>query len=117
MGPKDKMGFPDGSAGKEYACNAGDAEDLSSILVLVRYPGEGNLLQPLLPGKSLDRGVQQAAVRTVENSWTQLSDRAAHKDNAMNVSHPGSVLLGRAFWGRGIHFQTLVLERITWEVW
>ena len=32
-------GFPDGSDGKESACNAGD---LSSILGLVRSPGEGN---------------------------------------------------------------------------
>ena len=33
------MGFPDGSAGKESACNAGD---LGSIPGLERYPGEGN---------------------------------------------------------------------------
>ena len=32
------MGFPDGSAGKESACNVGD---LGSILVLGRSPGEG----------------------------------------------------------------------------
>ena len=32
------MGFPCGSAGKEAACNVGD---LSSILGLGRYPGEG----------------------------------------------------------------------------
>ena len=31
------MGFPDGSAGKESACNAGD---LGSILGLGRSPGE-----------------------------------------------------------------------------
>ena len=35
------MGFPDGSAGKEYACNARDAEDLSSIPGMLRSPGEG----------------------------------------------------------------------------
>ena len=33
------LGFPDGSAGKESACNAGD---LSSIPELGRSPGEGN---------------------------------------------------------------------------
>ena len=33
------MGFPDGSASKEYACNAGD---ISSIPGLGRYPGGGN---------------------------------------------------------------------------
>ena len=32
------MGFPDGSAGKESACNVGD---LGSILGLGRSPGEG----------------------------------------------------------------------------
>ena len=33
------MGFPDGSAGKESACNAGD---LGSIPGLGKSPGEGN---------------------------------------------------------------------------
>ena len=33
------LGFPDGSAGKESACNAGY---LSSIPELGRSPGEGN---------------------------------------------------------------------------
>ena len=32
-------GFPGGSVGKEYACNAGD---LGLILGLGRYSGEGN---------------------------------------------------------------------------
>ena len=33
------MGFPDGSGGKESACNVGD---LGLIPGLGRYPGEGN---------------------------------------------------------------------------
>ena len=33
------MGFPGGSANKESVCNAGD---LSSILGLGRFPGEGD---------------------------------------------------------------------------
>ena len=33
------MGFPDGSTGKESACNDGD---LGSIPELERYPGEGD---------------------------------------------------------------------------
>ena len=33
------MGFPGGSAGKEYTCNAGD---VGSIPELDRSPGEGN---------------------------------------------------------------------------
>ena len=36
--------FPDGSNGKESACNAGD---LGSIPGLGRYPGEGNGYPPL----------------------------------------------------------------------
>ena len=42
------MGFPDGLAGKESACNAGDTGDLGSIdHWLGRSPGggNGNLLQ------------------------------------------------------------------------
>jgi len=41
------MGFPDGSAGKESACNAEGAEDAGSIPGSGRSPtgGNGNLLQ------------------------------------------------------------------------
>ena len=45
------MGFPGGSDGKEYACNAGD---LVSIPGLRRSPGEGNgnpLTPVFLPGE------------------------------------------------------------------
>ena len=34
--------FPDGSAGKESACNAGDTEDAGLIPGLRRCPGGGN---------------------------------------------------------------------------
>ena len=37
-----KMGFPDGSAGKESACNAGDTRNTSLIPGLGRSPGGGN---------------------------------------------------------------------------
>ena len=36
------LGFPDGSAGKELACNAGDTGDVGLIPGLGRYSGEGN---------------------------------------------------------------------------
>ena len=36
------LGFPDGSAGKEIACNAGDKGDAGSIPGLGRSPGGGN---------------------------------------------------------------------------
>ena len=41
------MGFPDGSAGKESACNAGDTGDVALIPRLGRSPGveNGNPLQ------------------------------------------------------------------------
>ena len=34
--------FPDGSIGKEFTCDAGDAGDSGSIPRLWRYPGGGN---------------------------------------------------------------------------
>ena len=36
------MGFPDGSAGKEPACSAGDTGDVGSIPGSGRFPGKGN---------------------------------------------------------------------------
>ena len=61
------LGFPDGSAGKESTCNAGD---LSSIPGLGRSPREGN-------GYPLQySGLKDATDYTVHGwqSWTQLSD-------------------------------------------
>ena len=47
------MCFPDGSAGKESACNAGDTGDVGSIFESARSPGGGhdNSIQ-FLPGES-----------------------------------------------------------------
>ena len=39
------VGFPDGSAGKESPCNAGDTEDWGSIFGSGRFPGCVNPLQ------------------------------------------------------------------------
>ena len=36
------MGFPDGPAGKEFACNEGNMEDTGSIPELRRSPGGGH---------------------------------------------------------------------------
>ena len=36
------LGFPDGSAGKETTCNAGDTGDAGSVPGLGRSPGGGN---------------------------------------------------------------------------
>ena len=62
------LGFPCGSAGKEFACNAGD---LGSISGLGRPPGEekGYTLQYSGLENSAD-----CIVHGVAKSWTQLSD-------------------------------------------
>ena len=72
------MGFPCGSDGKKSTCNAGD---LGSILGLGRSLEEGmathsRILAWRIP---MDRGVWQATVHEVANSWTQLSDYAQHR--------------------------------------
>ena len=58
------MGFPGGSDGKESDSYTGD---LSLILGLGRFPGEGNgnPLQYSCPGNPMDRGAWWATVRGV----------------------------------------------------
>ena len=69
------MGFPGGSAGKEYACNAGD---LGSIPGLGRFPwSRESLPTPLFwPGEywtcSMDRGARQATAHGVAKNQTQM---------------------------------------------
>ena len=65
------MGFPGGSDGKEYACNAGD---LDSIPGSGRSPGEGNgnPLQYFCLENSMDRGAWQVTVHGVAKSQTSL---------------------------------------------
>ena len=69
-------GTPDGSEGKESACNARDTGDESLIPGLGRSPGErnGNPLQYLCLENSMDRGVWQSVVHGVPKNWTWLSD-------------------------------------------
>ena len=56
------MGFPDGRAGKEFACNAGDPGDAGSIPELGRSPGgeNGNLPQYPFLKNPMDREAWQA---------------------------------------------------------
>ena len=63
------MGFPDGSDGKESACNAGDP---GLILESGRSPGEGNGNPPQYSclENFMDRGTRQVIVHGVTKSWT-----------------------------------------------
>ena len=63
------MGFPGGSEGKKYACNAGDP---GSVPGLGRSSGEGNgyPLQYSCLENSMDRGALQATVHGVTKSQT-----------------------------------------------
>ena len=67
------MGFPNGSVGKESACNAGEP---GSVPECGRYTGEGdgNPLQYSCLGNSMDRGAWWATAHGVTKSQTQLSD-------------------------------------------
>ena len=64
----DGLGFPCGSAGKEYACNAGD---LGSIAGLGRYPGEGK--GDPLQYSGLENSMD-CIVHGVAKSWTRMSN-------------------------------------------
>ena len=61
------LGFPDGSAGKESSCNAGDTRDAGSIPGLGRFPGEenGSPLQFSCLENPMDRGAWWATVHGV----------------------------------------------------
>ena len=63
------IGVPDGSDGKESACDVGD---LGSIPELGRCPGEGNgnPLQNSGLENSMDRGAWWATVHKIAKSWT-----------------------------------------------
>ena len=54
----ERGGFPDGSIGKECACNAGDTGDMGSIPGSGRSPGvrNGNPFQYSYLENSMDRG-------------------------------------------------------------
>ena len=66
-------GFPIGSVGKEYVCNAGD---LGSVPGSRRSPGEGNgnRLQYSCLENPMDRGARQATVHGIAKSQTRLCD-------------------------------------------
>ena len=66
------MGLPDGSAGKDSACDAGDTGDAGSIPGWGRSPGGGNathssILAWRIP---MDRGAWKATVDSISKSQT-----------------------------------------------
>ena len=67
------LGFPDGSVGKESACNAGDTADMGKIPGSERCPeeGNGNPLQYSCLENLMDRGAWQTVIHGV----TKESDR------------------------------------------
>ena len=68
------FGFPDGSAGKESACNAGDTGDMGLIPGSGRSPGggHGNPFQDSCLGSPVDRGAWRAAVHRATDSRARL---------------------------------------------
>ena len=62
--------FPDGSGGKESACNAGDTGAAGSISWSGRCPGggHGNPLQYSCLENPIDRGAWQATIQRVTKS-------------------------------------------------
>ena len=80
------LDFPDGSAGKESACNAGDTEDMGLIPGSGRAPGGGNCdpLQYSCLKNPMDRGVWKATVQKVlrvRNNWaTQHALKEQHRE-------------------------------------
>ena len=74
---RNTMGFPDGSASKDSACNAGD---IGSVPGSRRSSGEGNdnPFQYSCLGNPTDRGAWWATVHRVAKSWEWVSDRTTH---------------------------------------
>ena len=72
------MGFPDGSADKESACNAGDIRDSGSIPVWGRSPGRrnGNPLQYFtlrIPWTEEPGGLRSMGSPRVGHDWSNLT--------------------------------------------
>ena len=72
LGSMQVWGFPDGSAGKESALNAGDTGNVDSIPGSGISPGEGNsnLLQYSCLKNLMDRGALWATVQRDTQSQT-----------------------------------------------
>ena len=71
-----QLGFPGGSEGKEFTCNAGGTRDMGLIPQSGKSPGggPGNPLKYSCLENPLERGVRQATVCGVTKSQTRLSN-------------------------------------------
>ena len=76
--------LPDGSDGKEPACNVGD---LDSVPGLGRSPGEGhgNPLQYFCLENPMDGGSWRATLHVVTERWTQLSTAQQHSTSIFTL--------------------------------
>ena len=76
--------LPDGSDGKEPACNVGD---LDSVPGLGRSPGEGhgNPLQYFCLENPMDGGSWRATLQVVTERWTQLSTAQQHSTSIFTL--------------------------------
>ena len=75
------LDFPGSWDSREFACNAGD---LGLIPGSRRFPGKGNgnPLQYLCLGNSMDRGAWRAAVRGL-TEWAQLTNKNTHAQRCL----------------------------------
>ena len=73
--------LPDGSAGKESACSAGDTGDAGLIPGSGRPPGggNGNPVQYSCLKNSMNRGAWWTTIQRIAKSWTQLINYARKK--------------------------------------
>ena len=69
------MGFPNGTADKQSACDSGVTGDSCLIPGSGRSPGggNGNLLQYFFLENPMERGAWQPTVQSVAKNWTWLS--------------------------------------------
>ena len=83
-GDREIVGFPDGSAVKESACNAGDIADQDSLPGLGRSSGKGNgnpLLQYSCLKNPMDRGAWQALSTGSQRVRTDLVTKQQQQES------------------------------------
>ena len=100
------MGFPGGSDGKEFDCNAGDP---GSSPGSGRYPGEGNDNPRQYPclENPMDRGAWQATVHGITKMWkSAFKICVSHIPNSL-VKSLISLMMSQEFGGLFFFFISL----------